>query len=200
MNRLQLTTLSMVFVLGVGGCSKPDTQSRAAGELVSTKQAADEAACDVRSGNAKDICMEEAKGRANIAKAELALTGNPSEQSRYALLLAKADAAYAVSKERCDDLSGNPADVCRKQAEQAFATAKADAVLAAKIADANSAERDANAEAAATARDETNTARDEAGDVKRDADYALAREKCDAFAGETKTDCLGRATAAYAQH
>jgi hypothetical protein len=31
-------------------------------------------------------------------------------------LLAKADAAYAIANERCDDLAGNAQDVCRKEA------------------------------------------------------------------------------------
>ena len=35
-------------------------------------------------------------------------------------VMAKADATYEVAKERCDDLSGNAKDVCKKDAKAAF--------------------------------------------------------------------------------
>jgi hypothetical protein len=43
---------------------------------------------------------------------------------------AKADAAYELAKEKCDDLSGNAKDVCQKDAKAAQASAKADAKAA----------------------------------------------------------------------
>ena len=41
--------------------------------------------------------------------------------------MAKADATYEIAKERCDDLTGNAKDVCKKDAKTAFETTKADA-------------------------------------------------------------------------
>ena len=50
--------------------------------------------------------------------------------------MAKAETTYAVAKERCDDLSGNPKDVCVKEAKAAEVKAKADAKLGKEIGEA----------------------------------------------------------------
>ena len=41
--------------------------------------------------------------------------------------IAKAEAEYAVAKERCDDQAGNAKDVCVKEAKSAQTAAKANA-------------------------------------------------------------------------
>ncbi|MNC96470.1 hypothetical protein D3C83_138490 [compost metagenome] len=40
-------------------------------------------------------------------------------------------------------------------------------------------------------------ARKDAAADKRDADYAVAKEKCDAFAGDAKSSCMNDAKARY---
>lgn len=75
----------------------------------------DKAACDPMKGNAKDICVIEAKGKEKIAKAELEVSYKPTRKSRYEPSIAKAEADYAVAKEKCDDLAGNTKDVCPRQ-------------------------------------------------------------------------------------
>jgi hypothetical protein len=132
----------------------------------------DKERCSSLSGNAKDICMAEAKGKDDIARAEAAAAYENTPKTRENARVAHADAAYKVSIEKCDDLAGNPKDVCVKEAKAALVRAKADAKVdrvaldtrkdsATKQADAS---REANAE-------------------KRDADYKVAIEKCDALAG-----------------
>src|SRR6476661_6994717 len=61
------------------------------------------ASCDKLKDNAKDVCREEAKGKEKVSRAELEYnrTGDPKDSAKVAM--AKADAAYEVAKERCDD-------------------------------------------------------------------------------------------------
>ena len=92
------------------------------------------ATCDALSGNAKDICVEEAKGNERIAKAEAEAAYNNTPRMRERVRVVRADAVYEVAKEKCDDLSGNPKDVCVKEAKathvKALADAKVDRVAA----------------------------------------------------------------------
>jgi hypothetical protein len=135
---------------------------------------ADKTACAALTANAKDICVEEAQAKETVARAELeyAYTGNVKDQNK--VLVAKAKAAYDVAKEKCDDFKGNEKDVCVKQAKAVEAKALADAKMGKQIGEAK-----------------TDAATD-----KRDADYKVAVEKCDAMTGDAKTSCV---TAAKAQ-
>jgi hypothetical protein len=87
---------------------------------------ADRKACDAMAGNAKDVCVEQAKGKQKVARAELDYKQDASERQRNKVEEAKADAQYAVAKEKCDELSGDQKDVCVKDAKAAKARADAD--------------------------------------------------------------------------
>lgn len=68
----------------------------------------------------------EAKQRiAKKADAEADYKG--TRKARADARMARADAEYAVAKEKCDDLAGNPKDVCIKEAAAARTRTKADA-------------------------------------------------------------------------
>lgn len=131
----------------------------------------DKAACASLVANAKDICTVEAKGKEKVAYAELesSYTGKPADQNR--VLVAKANATYAVAKEKCDDLAGNTKDVCVQQAKASETKALADAKMGKQIG----------------------AAKKDAAEDKRDADYKVKVEKCDALAGDAKTACLAAA-------
>ncbi|MGY4828378.1 hypothetical protein ACVNIS_07370 [Sphaerotilaceae bacterium SBD11-9] len=148
---------------------------KAGKDRISTTYKSDKNACDSLSGNAKDVCVEEAKGKEKVAKAELeySYTGKASDQNKVAK--AKAEADYAVAKEKCDDKAGNDKDVCVKEAKAAQAHALADA----------------------KAGKEMNSAKNDAAKDKRDADYKAAAEKCDALAGDAKDSCISAAKAKY---
>lgn len=137
---------------------------------------ADQKRCADLKANAKDICSVEAKGKEKVALAELEFgyTGKPADGNKARV--ATAEAAYAVAKEKCDDLAGNDKDVCVKQA-------KADEVKAL---------------AAAKLGKEVAAARTDAADDVRDANYQLAVEKCDALAGDAKSRCVAAAKATKA--
>ncbi|MEO8738662.1 MAG: hypothetical protein ABI537_03050 [Casimicrobiaceae bacterium] len=136
-------------------------------------------ACGGMSGNAKDICVEEAKGREKVAKADADAAYENTPKKREAARMARADATYAVAKEKCDDLAGNAKDVCVKEAKAAHVKAKADANVDRVAADSRT-----------TATKKTAEAKREASIDKRDADYKVAVEKCDAFAGNAKDSCV----------
>ncbi|WP_269533890.1 hypothetical protein [Chitinimonas sp. BJYL2] len=147
----------------------------AAKERISAEHKVDKAACNNRSGNAKDICQEQAAGKESIARAELeyAYTGKPADAGKVAI--AKADANFENAKERCDDKAGNPKDVCRAEAKAAHVRALADAKVTDQAVDAAK----------------------EAREDKRDADYKVAAEKCDGQAGAAKTECIRVAKAHF---
>ena len=146
----------------------------------------DKMACASLSGNAKDICAAEATGNQKVARAEAESAYKHTPKAREAARIAYADASYKVAIERCDDLAGNPKDVCVKQA-------KSDLVAGRANANVDRVATDANREAAATKTE----ARKDANEDKREAEYKVAVEKCDSLAGAAKDACLGAAKSQY---
>jgi hypothetical protein len=100
---------------------------RADKERIEREYKADKERCESFDGNAEDICVAEAEGKQEVAKAELEARYKPSGENYYQAQVAKAKANYRVAKERCDDQSGNVKDVCLKEAKAAEAAAIADA-------------------------------------------------------------------------
>jgi hypothetical protein len=87
-------------------------------ERIEAQAKADKAKCEPMKGNAKDICMAEAKGKEKVAKAELDAkytTGDKTKAERK-VQETKAEAAYEVAKQKCDDQKGEAKDACQKQA------------------------------------------------------------------------------------
>jgi len=187
--------------LGLGGCATPrDTATTSAAPAAPiSKEAYDSAirnaeaqymtnkgACDTRTGNAKDICLAEARGKEKVAKADAEAAYKATPKAREDAREARAEAAHDVAKEKCDDLSGNAKDVCVKEADAALTKAKADAKVERVAADTKDD----------TALKETE-ARRQAAAEKRDADYKVAVEKCDALSGSAKTTCINEAKLRY---
>jgi hypothetical protein len=146
----------------------------------------DKKACASLSGNAKDICAAEATGDQKVAKAQAEAAYKHAPKDREHARIAYAEANYKVAIERCDDLAGNPKDVCVKEAKSALVKGKADAKV-------DRVATDANREAAATKTE----ARKDASEEKREAEYKVAVEKCDALAGAAKDACVGAAKGQY---
>ena len=146
----------------------------------------DSDACSAFNGNAKDICVAEAKGRDNIAKAEAEAAYENTPKARQNARVAHAQANYNLAIEKCDDLAGNRKDVCVKEAKAGLVKGKADAKVDRVAADTR---HDAATKQA--------DAREEANAEKRDAEYKVALEKCDALAGPAKDACVSDAKAQY---
>lgn len=194
MKKLSLITLNTFAAIGclsfaVGAhAAMSKTEYEAAKDNISAKYESEKMACKAMTGNAKDVCQEGAKGREKVSKAELEAGYEPTEKHQYEWKVAKADADYAVAKEKCDDKTGNAKEVCRKEAKAAHVSALADAKTTEKVADANNTARTKNRE----------TRQDAAAD-KRDAEYAVAKEKCEVLMDAAKANCVKEAKVRYAQ-
>jgi hypothetical protein len=173
--KLALLTAALLVlpVAQAATMSKADYQSTKT--RIKAEYTSDKAACASQSGNAKDICIEEGKAKEKVALAELEYGYSGKAADHNKVLVAKAESSYAVAKERCDDLAGNPKDVCVKEAKAAEVKALADAKLGKQIGEA----------------------RKDAATDKRDADYKVAIEKCDALAGDAKSSCVASAKMSY---
>lgn len=152
------------------------TYDAAKSELKTTYKS-ERAACDSLAGNAKDICVETAKGHEEVAMAHLEYQYTGKSSDRAALLKARYEARYEVAEERCDDLGAQQKDVCLAEAK---------------------AERD-KSKAAATAAKDVDAAVEDAQTAALKADYKVARERCDTLGGDNKDVCLATARARFDQ-
>lgn len=157
----------------------------------------DAKACKEQAGNAKDICMADAKGKKAVAMAELDHQHKPTFKSQYKLSMAKGDAIYDVAIQQCDDLSGNPKDVCVKEAKAAQVTAKTEAQVVMKTSASNREANQVSDEAHADAKQDNQEVREDAAEDKRSAALKVAEEKCDALANTAKETCLKTANAKF---
>jgi hypothetical protein len=147
---------------------------------------AEVAQCKPLSGNSKDVCEITAKGHRDVAKAEAEASYKNTAKARYDARVAHVEANYKLAKEKCDDLAGNNKDVCVKEAKAAETRGKADAKVD-KVA----------TEQAQDSVKKVAEAKQDAAQDKRDADYKVAVEKCDALAGDAKSRCVADAKARF---
>ena len=140
-----------------------------------TQYKVDKDACASLSGNAKDICIAQAKGKDNVAKADAEAAYENTPKARENARVVHAQANYDVAIEKCDDLAGNRKDVCVKEAKAELVKGKADAKVDRVSADTQPRRCD-----------EAGRRPQEANAEKRDAEYKVAIEKCDALAGPAK--------------
>ncbi len=113
---------------------------------------------------------------AGLAFAPAAFSAERLSAEAYKAEKQKIDATYKADVERCDSQTGNAKDICKAQAKGKQKAAKADA----------EAQYRGTAKAQANARI-----------AHADADYDVAKEKCDEFTGNKKDVCLKDAKAAH---
>lgn len=186
---------ALAFGTAAFGQAMSKDQYKSESNRIKADYDAAKARCDGMSGNAKDICTAEAKGQERVAKAELEARQKGTEKARYDARVAKAEAAYEVAKERCDDRSGNDKDACVKDAKAALTEAKANAKTERKVSDVRRDAQERTTEVRRDANERTTEARREAAEEKREADYRAARERCDTLSGDAKDRCLNDAKA-----
>ncbi|KQW42276.1 MULTISPECIES: hypothetical protein [unclassified Roseateles] len=133
--------------------------------------------CGSLSGNAKDVCVERAKGHEKVALANLEYQYTGTVKDRNDYLESRYEARYQLAKEMCDDRSGNAKDVCVAQAKANHDKAKADLKANKAVAEAQS----------------------DAMETKLKADYKVANERCDSLSGNAKDSCQASAKARYFQ-
>jgi hypothetical protein len=179
MNKLYMSAITLVVGLALssvaGAANMTKNEYKVQKDSIAAAYKSDKDNCKSMSGNAKKICMAEASGKEKVAQAELAANYKPSDKARRKAWEVKVEADYKVARERCNDKGGTVKDVCIKEAKAAMKSAKADAKANKKV---NEARKDATGE-------------------KRDADYSVAKEKCEALAGDAKDSCIADAKALY---
>jgi len=131
--------------------------------------------CDAMNGNAKDICVAEAKAARTKTEEDAEATYKGTPKARAHAIDEIAEANYKAAKERCDDRKGNDKDVCIKVAKAELTKAKADAKVT-RV---------------------SNDAKIDAAKDKREAEYNVAAQKCDALTGDAKGACVKDAKAKY---
>ena len=139
---LTLIAAASVLVFSSGAMAAPamsKDEFKTAKNSIAAEYKAARAACNAKSANAKDVCVAEARGKERVARAELEARNQPGDKTRYNVGVAKAQADYAVAREKCDDKAGNDKSVCVKDAKAAEARAKAEAKAQMKSADAKPA-------------------------------------------------------------
>lgn len=173
----KITVAIAAMIASAGAFSATMTKSdySASKDRIKAEYKADKAACAPSKANAKDICVETAKGKEKVARAELEYSYTGKMKDGNKIGVAKADSTYAVAKEMCDDKTGQAKDLCRTEAKSAHTKAIADSKMTKKVAEAKT----------------------DAVDTKRDANYKVAIEKCDSLAGDAKTSCVNSAKATF---
>ncbi len=200
--------IGLAFSVGAMAQGMTQDQYKSGKSVIAAEYKIAKGACASLSGNANDICKAQASGKAKVDAAELSAKYLPSENANYKLRVARAEADYLVAKQRCDDSAGNTKDVCIKEAKAAAVAAKADAKAQKTSAAAHLSADEKTVKAQIDAADEfTKTqskakqqsadARDDAAVDKRAANYTVAKEKCNALAGDAKGNCLKDASARF---
>ena len=133
------------------------------------------ARCDSMAGVPNEICVADARA-ARIRVEEEATAAHKNTLAAYTQARMRiATAFHERDKTRCGALVGNEREVCLAQAKAILVALQADA-----RADRKSIE-----------------ARLDANDAKIEAEYRVALQKCDAFAGAVKDGCVSTARTAY---
>jgi hyperosmotically inducible protein len=125
------------------------------------------AKCTAMTGNAKTVCMEEAKAARAHAEVDAVAQYNNTPTGRVKARTAVADADYSLAKAKCGDMTGTDKDAC---------LANATSVHTAAVADAKSDRAVASSATGTT--------------TSGDATKAAAIDKCAQVAGQPKTGCL----------
>jgi hypothetical protein len=176
-----MTTL-IACALGLSAAANAEMSKqdlKAESDRISVEYRSAAKSCDQNSGNAKDICKAEINGAEKVARADLEVRNKGTAKAAAAARIARADAAYGVDKQRCDDFAGNTKDICVKDARAAWTRATADAKVERKTTEANQAAHEIVVDAQRNA-----------DERKRKADYNAARERCDSLAGDSKDRCI----------
>ena len=175
MTRALAACIGTLAFAGTGHAAGDKAAYESAKASAKSAYEAAKAKCDALKDNARDICVAQAKAARTRTdeQAEAAYKGTPKAREQAIREIAEAD--YKVARERCDDRIGNDRDVCIKVAKAALVKAQS------------------NAKATRV----TTDARMDASKDKREADYKVAAEKCNAMTGDAKSACVKDAKAKY---
>lgn len=123
-NRIALLTLALACIGTSSAFAMTKEEHKVQKERIEADYKAAKAKCATFDANAKDICQAEAKNIEKVAKAELEAQYKPSASADKKVKNAKAEGAYDVAKEKCDDLKDAAKATCMKEARAARDSAK----------------------------------------------------------------------------
>jgi outer membrane protein OmpA-like peptidoglycan-associated protein len=130
MNRnMKIVTLAVGLALSAPSmaASLSAADYSAAKKTISTNYTTAKAACASMSGNAGEICLVVAQGKEAVARADLEVKNESTPDTRLQAQIARAEAAFAEAKERCDDAVGTAISACVDTAKTVETAAKAKA-------------------------------------------------------------------------
>lgn len=115
-------------------------------------------------------------GFASLSVMGQVYAASPEAEEAYRVAKNNATESYKVAREKCNQMSGNPKDLCIEEAKAAETRSKAEAEAKYK---------------------NTPKAYMEARIAIADADFSVAKERCNAKAGDAKKLCLEEARAVH---
>lgn len=177
----RLAWLAAALCCATAAYAAPVTKEAYKAQQVRIEQEYDQsqAGCRKLAGHPRAVCIEQVRGRRDIQMAELAFQYQPSADSDEKVRLAKAEAAYAVTRQRCQSIDeGSAREACRTDARRVLEDAKTDARLQKEV----------------VAQELRSTlvvrARADADEKRAEAAYNTARERCELLPGEGRENCL----------
>lgn len=171
---LRAAVVLAAVLASYAGHAETQTAYQAGKARIGAEFKTDKNACATLTGNTKEVCLAQAQAKQRIAQAELEFSsGKPADENR--VLQARAEADYSVAREMCNAQAGNAKDVCVKEAKAIETKALVDARSSRKVVEIKL----------------------DAAQDKRNADYTVAVEKCDALAGDTRSNCIAAAKARF---
>lgn len=118
-----LVGLALVLGVGAGGLVYSAETAigkdayRAAQQRIEAQAKAQRQACDRFQGQAKDVCQAQAKGWEKVARAKLEARYEPGPEAEKEAKFARAEADYALAKQRCGLLKDRARDTCVERAK-----------------------------------------------------------------------------------
>lgn len=133
------------------------------------------ARCDAVAGIPHEICVADARATRVRTEEEAGAARKNTLAAYTQARMRIASAFHERDKTRCNAVVGNDREVCLRQAKATLVAIQADARADRKAIEA----------------------RLDARDAKIDAEYRVALQRCDAFAGEVKDGCVSTARTTY---
>ena len=177
--KLRLALLA-AFAVPALHASPVMTQDDVKANLVRIEEQYDtaQARCKRVQGHARELCNEQARGERDVEVAQLQFRADPTADNDQKVRLAKADASYSKSLVECKEMDGQARALCRKDAKMVYEEAKTDAKLQRQVMEqvlrSEAVVRDRTAEADRVAK----------------AQYAAARQRCEALPPEGRINCF----------
>jgi hypothetical protein len=126
---LLIAAAPALFAVGAQAAGISDDSYKAQKNSIEAQYDLDKKNCDQMSGNQKDVCVAQIKGKEKVAKARLEAEKNPTPKTQQDYAVAKAEADYDVAKAQCGAQQGDAKDNCEKAAKDTYKAAESTAKM-----------------------------------------------------------------------